>query len=137
MKLPSFKRIYTNDYDNEYRSLIERLASSLNIGVETLYQLANKEITIGENLAAVTRDITVVVDASGFPTTPINIGVGNNFTALGCEVMDTVSQTNPRIYPTSAPYISFSQNGQNVIVEHITGLPAEVSFVLTVVVWRA
>jgi hypothetical protein len=136
MILPSYKRLNKSDYPKENQDLVDRLANSLNIGLESLYQLGNHNISLKDNMLSVTRDITVTVDSTGKPTTSTAIVLGNNVTQpIGTIVLLAINQTNSSIYPTGAPFISFTQTGTNIVVNNITGLPANNQFLLRVVVF--
>lgn len=138
MILPSFKRIYKEDFKKEDQELIERLSGNLNIAIETLFQLANHRISLPDNAAAVVKDVQVKVDSSGNPTSGVGIALGDTIKiAIGTQVILALNQTNSTVYPTAQPFITFTQNGSNVIINNVAGLPADNTFLLRVVVWGA
>lgn len=138
MKIPSFKRIIKQDYDEEYRNLIDKLASSLNIGIETLYNLANNRISLTDNIAAVRKSFQIQVDATGKPISgTTNISFGSTITGVaGTKVIRAQNVNNPASYVVSAPFISYTQNGTSIDINNITGLPANQTFLLTVELWE-
>lgn len=132
MLLPNFKRIVKSDYPKEYQDLVDRLAGSINIGFELLYNLTNGRIS-SDNLAVVTRDIIIAVDAAGIPLSPTNVSLNNNVrTVTGARVILAQNQTNTNTYPISAPFISFFQNGTSVQIQHVTGLQPGNQYLLRV-----
>lgn len=137
MILPSFKRIYREDFKKEDQELIDKLSGNLNIAIETLFNLANHRISF-DNTATVLKDVQVKVDSAGNPTSGTAIALGNIIkTAVGTQVILAVNETNPTVYPTAQPFITFTQNGSNVIINNVAGLPANNTFILRVVVWGA
>lgn len=132
MKLPNFKRIIKSDYPKDYQDLVDRLAGSINIGFESLYDLANGKIG-PDNLAVVTRDVVLSVDASGVPINPTSVALNSTVrTVTGIRVILAQNQTNSNLYPISAPFISFFQNGTNVEIQHVSGLQPNNQYLLRI-----
>ena len=52
MKLPSFRRILEQDYKPDDQDLVKTLASSLNYGIEVLYDALNGKLTFRDNIAS-------------------------------------------------------------------------------------
>lgn len=136
MQLPSFKRLIKQDYKESDRDLVDRLSVSLNIGIETLYNLANHRISLGDNIQADVRTFEIKVGPTGTPVGGItNLSFTNVITAIGAQVIQAKSSQNAAIYPTAAPFISFTQNGKSIDINNVAGLPANQTFALTVVIW--
>lgn len=137
MNLPTFKRLNKQDYKENDRDLVDRLSVSLNIGIETLYQLANKRISLADNIQAVIRTFEIRVNADGIPVSgTTNLSVGTTLTSIvGVTVLRAQNTENSTIYPTGSPFISFTQNGNSIDINHIAGLPANNTFQLTIVIW--
>lgn len=135
--MPTFKRLTKQDYKESDRDLVDRLSVSLNIGIETLYQLANKRISLADNIQAVTKSFEIKVNAAGIPVSGVtNISVGTTLTSVvGVTVLRAQNSDNSTIYPTGSPFISFTQNGNSIDINHIAGLPANNTFLLTIVIW--
>lgn len=133
MKLPNYLRINKEDYPAESKLIIDRLGGSLNPGIEALFNALNNRLTVGDNMAAVIKDVIVTVDANGFPLTPTGIALGNLVPrANGSKVILAINQTDPNVYPAGAPFVSFTQNGQTFEIDHIAGLPANYQFLLRI-----
>lgn len=137
MKLPSFKRLNKQDYKEEDRELVDKLSNSLNIGLETLYTLADHRISLGDNTASVLKTFEIKVDATGKPVSGItNVSFGTTITStIGVQVIEARNVDNPSVYVTSAPFISFTRNGTSIDINNIAGLPANNTFSLTIVIW--
>jgi hypothetical protein len=89
-------------------------------------------------MAAVIKDVVVTVDSNGFPLSPTGISLGAIVPkAIGSDVIFAQNQTNPDVYPTAKPFVSFTQNGQVFEIDHIAGLPANNQFLLRIEVKSA
>lgn len=136
MKLPNYLRINKADYPEETKPVIDRLAGTLNPGIESLYNLSNNRISLIDNVACVVKDITVTVGSDGIPLTFTGIALGTIVQkVLGAEVIYALNQTTAAVYPTAQPFITFTQNGSTFEVNHVAGLPANNQFLLRVVVY--
>lgn len=130
MKLSNYKRIISTDFDQEDQQLIEKLGRNLNDGIDGLYFALNNKLTFEDNFLASVKDIEITVDASGTPTTRTSILLSNNLPVKGTQVISTVNKTDGSKYPTSAPFISFTQNGTSLFIDNITGLQANYRYVV-------
>lgn len=122
MKLSNFKRILTNDFEPENQKLVESLGRSLNDGIDALYFALNNKLTFEDNFLATVKDIDVTVDANGTPLIKTSVLLSNNLPVKGTFVISVTNKSNATGYPTSAPFISFSQNGNALFIDNITGL---------------
>lgn len=134
MKLQGFKRLLSTDFPKEFQKMIDTLSLSYNVGLETLYQALNKQLNYRDNLSGTVKDITVVVDSSGVPTQGGVFKLESAKTVDGVRVGFAINQDNSGTYPTSCPFISGSQNGQNFTIRHISGLQAGQAYRLRVIV---
>lgn len=130
MKLSNFKRLISTNFEEEDQKLIEKLGFSLNDGIDNLYFALNNRLTFEDNFFATVKDIEVTVDSTGIPTTRTSILLGNNNPVKGTFVISATNKTNSTGYPTSAPFISFSQNGTSLFIDNITGLVANNRYVI-------
>jgi len=122
MRLPSFKRINKSDFSADEQAMIETLAASLNIGIESLYTAINNNLTFKDNFAGTQVDLIVTVDSNGIPQGTTTFQLKNTNKVIGCNVKFEQNLTNSDTYPTSAPFITFQQNGNIITILHITGL---------------
>lgn len=130
MKLSNFKRIISTDFDQKDQQLIERLGRNLNDGIDGLYFALNNKLTFEDNFLATVKEIEVTVDSTGVPTTKTSILLGNNSPVKGTLVLATTNKTNSSVYLTAAPFITFSQNGTSLFIDHITGLQANNRYIV-------
>lgn len=135
MKLPGFKRLNKNDYAKEFKDLVDRLSVSLNIGIETLYTLANNNISLADNTLCDIKEFTVSVDSSGIPKSSLSIPLSKVTKVIGTEVIFGQNQTNSNIYATGQPFITYTQNGSSLTINQIAGLPADNVFLLRTVIY--
>lgn len=133
MRLPSFKRLRTEDYSQENRGLIDKLSGVLNIGIELLYQALNKELTLRDNLKCTVRDVQVTVDANGIPkqTTSFILDTMGKVDSVIIGKADNL--TNSNTYPSSGIMVNWTQNNNSVTINHITGLQANNIYQLRVI----
>jgi len=132
MKLPSWRRILEQDYPSQYQDLIRQLSVSLNYGMYTLYQSLNSGLTFKDNISSTINTFQVTVDATGKPNSTITITKSNTNTLLGLVVIKAVNLTSSSVYPTGGIFVSYTETTNNLIVNNITGLPANNSFNITV-----
>lgn len=137
MKFQTFKRLNKADYPDKYQDLIDTLSSSLNIGVEALYNAMNNQISITDNIYCNVKDIQVKVDSSGNPTSTTVFTVDSTITALkGLSVIKVDNITNTNVFPTGGVTITYTLiTAQQVQIKHITGLPANNIFQLRIIAW--
>lgn len=136
MKLPSFKRLFSSDFPSEFKSLIDTLSSSLNTGIEVLYQALDNRITLRENISCTVKDITVIVSANGTPSQGSSMKLNTTNRVDGCIVISALNQTNSASYPTAAVFISFTQSSNTLNITNITGLQAGQTYSLRVVAFQ-
>lgn len=134
MKIPNQKSINKNDFDEEFQPLAEQLSDIVDYNTEQVFNALNKNISLADNIAGFSKEIDVVVDSSGIPTTSIKL----NSTLVpsrpvGALVVDHINLTNSTIYPTGGIMISYSELSGVITVNHITGLPVNNKFRLKVV----
>lgn len=126
---PRINRIQKENFGKDDQDLVESLASSLNPFMEQTKQAFDGRIDFN-NLNQELITFTVTVDSSGIPKTGVQWKSKLLSSIAGCAVISTIS--SPTVYPTGAPYLTFLQNGDIVTVQHITGLPADVKYKVTV-----
>lgn len=122
MKLPNFKRLNKNDYPDAFQEIVDTLASSLNIGIESLYQALNKQLTRRENMLATEKDITLSVTSSGIPTTSTFFTLDFTGKALGLSVEKIDNLSNPNALLQGGVSVLWSQTGNTIVIQQVTGL---------------
>lgn len=123
-KIPSYKRLYEQDFPEDQQELVAQLAVTLNSGIEVLYEQLNGKLVMGENLAAYAKEILVTVGANGVPTGKTAIKKTTTDRIQGISVIRADNLTNSSVYPTSGVFITFTETTESIIINHITGLVA-------------
>lgn len=134
MKLSSYRRIITQDFTKEDQELIEQLGSNINDGFNSLYSVLNKRTSFADNIACTVKQLVVTVDASGDLLQTVQFAVDVlNTPIIGLMVVEAKNLTNPGTYPTSAPWASFIQNGNNIVISNIKGLQANQQYRIRII----
>lgn len=136
MKLPSFKRINKSDYPKDLGAVIDKLAFSLNVAIDNLFELANNRVSFGDNIYCDVKQVTFTVDGNGTPTTNVVINLTNlaniNSKVTGVTVKAATNSSSSTRYVLGAPFISFTQNGNAITVNNVRGLVPGDEYTLTV-----
>lgn len=135
-KLRSYKRLITKDFKKEDQELIEQLGGTINDSFNELYFALNGRIELTNNLYCTVRLVDVTVDANGIPTNQTTMTLNNTQPVIGCQVIQAVNQVNTAAYPTGAPFITFTQLDQALLLNHITGLQPNTRYTLRIVAYN-
>jgi len=135
-KLRSYKRVITSDFGKDSQPLVEKLGGILNDSFSEVYSALSGRISLTDNIYCTVRLLDVVVDASGNPSTRTTIGLNNTQPVIGCMVIMATNQVNSSIYPTGAPFISYTQIDQALLINNITGLQAGQRYTLRIVAYN-
>jgi hypothetical protein len=135
MNLNRFKRIFKGDYPQEQQPLVEKLASSINIGFESLYNAMARNVSISDNIACTVKKLSTAVDSAGIPTSTLSFKTDVLGQVKGISVIRATNLTNSTVYVTSHPFLTYSQDNTTVTILHIAGLPVSNTFELTIVAW--
>lgn len=136
MKLPSFKRLFTTDFDEEYQDLVNKISASLNDGFENVYNALNRRLTLEQNIACTVRDFPVTVDADGEPLTDTFVKLDNTLPILGTSIIKATNQINPNTYPTGQPFVIGELTNSGWRVLNVSGLQANQPYILKVILWN-
>lgn len=136
MRLPSFKRLFTQDYDKDDQQLVDKLSVSLNSGIESLYEAINNNLSLKDNIKCTVKNVTLQVTGAGIPKIPTSFIQDIKGRIYGISVINAVNVTNPTSYLPSAPFITWSQNDTIVTIRHVTGLEQDFTYTLTLIAWN-
>ena len=132
-RLNNVKRIITEDFEPQYQTLISRLGYVLNQFMSDTVNIVNGNIDF-DNLNQNLVEFDISVDANGKPVKISSVNVGKT-NPRGLTVIRVQNLTNSTSYPSGTPLISYTPIGNNsVTVNHITGLQANSTYRLTVIV---
>lgn len=132
-KLPGWKRIYEQDYDEKYQDLVRQLGANLNYGIQALYDVLNGKLTFADNMESTVKEFSVTVDAQGIPTTQTLFKKNDTTRITGLVIIRADNATNATTYPTSGVFISYTETTDTVFINHVTGLQANQPYNITVI----
>lgn len=127
------RKIKSGDFEADYFKLIEGLGRSINPFYDQVSNILNKGVTVGDNLPFEYKSIDVEVDASGIPKFNLSLLSSLRSSVKGYLVIQAFDITGGNNYPTATPFLTFNINSttQAIDIQHISGLPANVKFRLT------
>lgn len=128
MQIP--KKIRFEDFDADYKDIIEKIGFAFNPFSDEVYQLLNGNLD-STNLNRQILDIVVQTDASSGLINPPQVKTTVNGKVRGLNVIAAVNQINSGTYPTSAPFVSFTTSGTTLTILNVTGLQPSSQYKLT------
>lgn len=136
MKLPSFRRLFKQDFEQQFQGFVDQLSPTVNTGTEILYDALNKKLNFRDNFQSTVKDITVEIDGSGKPksATTINFDSGVTGRVDGVFVTVATNLTNSSTYPTGAPFVTFTPTENGISINHIAGLQPNNKYTLRLVI---
>lgn len=120
MKIEIPRQIRTEDFSEDQRDLVAKLSRNLTPFMDSVFRVLDGGVDY-ENLNRQFVDINVIVDAAGVVTVP-QIKSKLRGRVRGINVLNAINLINPSIYPTSAPFISFTTNADIVTILNVTSL---------------
>ena len=133
-KISSYRRLMEQDFPDD-AELIKKLGITVNASFEELYSALNNRLTVKENLSATMLEFTVSVNASGVPNNKTTFKLQNGQTTVeGLIVIDAYGTNDPTLLPTAGIFVHFARNENNINIQNIKGLPANVPFTVKVIV---
>jgi len=133
VKISSPTRIRKEDVKPEFGELVDVIAGAVNDFNDQVYNA----LSGGIDFSNLTQQI-VSVDLTTGPTGLLQNAPLIKYTVLraryqGCMVINAINLTNSNIYPTSAPSLQTTINGNFVTILNQTGLPPNSQFRLTLI----
>lgn len=136
MKLPSFRRLFTSDYDSQYKQLVETLSVSLNQGIQVVYEALNRQLSLRDNIKCTVKDVSFQVNALGNPVVTTSFITDVPGRIDGLTVVNAINQTNSSAYPTGGVFVSFTQADRVVTITNVTGLQPNNTYLLRLIAWN-
>jgi hypothetical protein len=133
MQMSFIKKLIKEDFSQQFQDMIGKIAFVVNPAFQNIQSILNNGITLEDNVNCVIKSLTLSVDSTGVPTSPISFSTGLTSKVAHLIVTNCVNQTNPTVYPTGAPFISYVDNSGTLTINNITGLQAKNTFVITIV----
>lgn len=122
MKLPNFKRLNISDFSLEDRDLVDKLSTSLNIGIEQLYQALNNRLTRADNFLCTEKDIVLITNADGTPKVNASFTITFPGKALSLSVEKIDNLTKPNALLLGGVSVLWQQTDKTIIINQVTGL---------------
>lgn len=129
LAIPSTIRL--EDYKEEDREMMEKLAGALNPFMEDVYRQLNGNLNT-DNLTRQIGNVDVRMNAAGVVVNQPQIKLRLKARVSGIQVISAQNLTNATTYPTTAPFISYTISGDLVTIKNITGLQASSEYRLVV-----
>ena len=121
-RIDNVQRITPEDYSEDDRDLVERLANNLNYFMTQTVDVVNGRLSY-ENMNRDVKTIEITVDSTGKPIQTNSFSAENGL--RGTIVINSINLTNGAIYPTSMPFISWTPNQNGTYrINNISGLQA-------------
>lgn len=134
MATTQFKRIVIEDFNDEERKLVSKLAYIINDAFDIITYSLNKGLSIKDNLKQDITTLTVTVDANGKPKIPSSLKYVLSSNCQGIIVIRAINSTNPSIFPEQTPFVNFTQNSPGILtIDNISGLQANQEYKLTLI----
>lgn len=130
-KIGNFKRLSSEAVESKYRDLIQIIAGSTNDFADEVTIALNNNLTVDDNLNMQYKELEFSVASTGRPTVATQFKSTLKSRVRGLQVIKVENLTNSNIFPTGAPFITFTENNQVVTVVHITGLAVGYKYKVT------
>lgn len=128
MQIP--KKIRFEDFSSEDKEIVERIGFAFNSFSDEVYQLLNGGLD-SNNLNRQIVDIDVIIDGSGKLQGQPQIKLTTSGKIRGLNVINALNLVNSTIYPTQAPFVSFTASGTILTINNISGLQSNSQYRLT------
>jgi hypothetical protein len=129
VRLPTQKKVLREDVKGA-PSWINPLIDTLNSFMETVYQALNKNVTFGENIGCVIKELsytTVSTYPAGQPVTEFTTGLKTKATGLWVMQVYEKAIYAPPPGPVWAPWV---ENNGNIELGTVTGLEASKTYLV-------
>ena len=134
--LPTFKSLQSSDFDTQYQGLINQLALIFNNDIQSLFTALNNGVSLANNILCTVATVPITVDSSGNTTNSANFALTTpSMKITGLTVVRVINTTNSSIYPTAAPFCSFTPASNQCTINNITGLQTGYQWSVTVIAW--
>jgi hypothetical protein len=132
--LSFLKRLIKEDFDKKYQELVGKIAFVLNPALAQITNILNHGLLISD-LNTQVKDLEITVDSDGVPTTDASFKSGLKGKCGMIQVGRAQATTETGVFPTGGHSVSFVENNGQIIISHITGLPANTRFTVRVIAY--
>lgn len=136
MRLPSSKKITSDNMSEEVQPAVDMIGGILNVFMDDVVSVLNGNVDF-DNLAFRIVSVEVIVDASGNVKTSPELNVGLNRPIRGSICINVKSSLNNVIPPdiTGTPFVTFNtlENGR-IKITKVLNLKENKKYILTLLV---
>ena len=137
MQPPSIDRLKSEDFPEEQRELVERLAGALNSFAEQTIFLLSKRVDF-KNLNQTISNVNITSGSTnttdGSLRSPVTIKTDINGRIAGTILINLVNKTNPIALPANQPFISYTINQNLITIQKVYGLNNTSEYTLTLLI---
>lgn len=128
---PELTRIRIEDFKPEEQEMVGKLSGSINRFFEQVTNLFTKNVDF-DNLNRQIIKVQVQIDGSGNvinnPQAKFTLRANR---VQGLTVISATNDNDLTIYPTSAPFVSYTFNNGIITIQNVSGLQINSSYTLT------
>lgn len=129
--LPTIKRFLAEDFPTE-SSWITTLLYPLNLLLNTIYSNLNNGITVGQNMLAQVKTLSI---SGATPTTTFNWNFPNVSAPIGVSLVQCLQTDAPTAVITAATSVAWSYSGGVISIDNVAGLNSSHTYSCTFIVW--
>lgn len=134
-KLPNTKRIISEDFPEEAKTVVDKLAFILNKFMQDVVSIVNGNLDF-DNFKHEKVSFELTVNSSGTPVGNDIIRNSMSDSVVGIDVIRAVNTKTSSNYPTSTPFINYDySNSGQLRVKNATGLVADEKYRITVILY--
>lgn len=123
-------KIRTEDFSADDQEIADKIGSVYNNFADQVYQQLTKGIDY-ENLRRQVVTLDITTDSSGKVINAPSVKLTVAGRLLGTNVLNAINLVNSNVYPLSHPFISWTVNGQFMVVLNVSGLQPSSQYRLT------
>lgn len=131
MKIEIPRQIRAEDFAEDEQQLVSKLSRNLTPFMDSVFRVLDGGVDY-ENLNRQFLDIDIIIDASGLVSNAPQIKSKLRGRVRGINVLNAINLVDPSIYPTSAPFISFTTNADIVTILNVTSLQVNSQYRLSI-----
>lgn len=133
-KISNPKRITKEGFPKDYQDLVDPIGIPVNDFSDEIFNAINGNLTVTDNLNMQYKDISLSVDSSGNPKNKTQFQSTLKSRMKGVIVIKLQNLTNTSTYPTSTPFVSYSENDLLITINNVSGLVADNKYTITLLV---
>lgn len=121
-KIQAPKTLRFEDFNPDEKELINKLGDVINSFQDDVYRQLNGNIDFDNLNRQIVENVTIKINSSGVLVNAPQLKVTVKTRVRGLNVVSAINSTNSSTYPTNAPFISYTVNGNILTITNVTGL---------------